>query len=248
MGSLFNTALWGGSVPTGLVTVSGRGLIYGALRLLGVLRPGSVENVDSDTDGLTWLNELIDSWATERLMVKVIARNTVTMNGSTSYTALPHRIEAAGYVASGGTSEQWVEVYRLDRWTGLAPHITAGTPAGVYPEYGTPEATLYPYPQPADGELILYQWQPLEAFEDLDTVYGLPAGYALALRFCLADQLAPAFAIITKISNPHLASIAIKAAEYKGKVKSLNVPVSQLVIDNPFAQGGGYDILSGGMF
>ena len=245
MGSQFNTALWGGGIPAGLVTVSGRTLVYGALRLLGVLRPGQTPNPDSCNDGLMWLNELLDSWATERLMVKVIGRTSILMSGATSYAALPHRIEAAGYTFSGGVTEQRVEVYGLDKWTAISQKVQSGSPVGLYPEYTVADATVYPWPQAADGELVIYQWQPLEAFGDLDTAYVLPAGYALALRFCLAAQIAPAFLIIAKIPQPLINSIEAKAVEYKGKVKSLNSVVPAMVFDNPFSTGGYFDIWTG---
>lgn len=248
MGSQFNTALWGGGSPAGTVAVTGTSLIYGALRLLGVLRPGQTPNTDSFSDGLAWLNELLDSWATERLMVKVVARIGITMTGATSYATLPHRIEAAGYVAAGATTEEPVEVYQPDRWRAISQRVQSGTPAGIYPEYTVAEATVSPYPQPASGELAIYQWQPLEAFADLETSYTLPAGYALALRYSLAEQIAPAFAIIQKIEVPQstLDRIERKAREYKAAVKRLNIQPSLMECDSGVGAGrGSYDIRSG---
>ena len=245
MGSQFNTALWGGGVPAGTVTVTGRKLAYDALRLLGVLRPGQIPNSDSVTDCQAWLNEMLDSWATERLMVKVIGRIPIVMNGSTSYTALPHRIEAAGYTYSGGTSEYPIEVYHPVTWQGVCQKVQVGAPIGIYPDYTVPEATIYPCPQPADGEIAIYQWTPLEPFGDLDTAFVVPAGYALAMRYCLAAQIAPAFLIITKIPQALLGSIEAKAAEFKGRIKSLNSVAPPMVFDNPFVGTGYMDIWTG---
>jgi len=245
MGSMFNTALWGGGVPAGTVTVSGRSLGTDALRLLGVLRPGSFPAPDSLNDCLRWSNELIDSWATERLMVKVIARSLIAMDGSISYNALPHRIEGAGYTSSGGATEYPLRVYTQEEWRAAAQKILVGEPSGVYPDYIVPELALYPWPQPATGDLAIYQWSPLEALGDLDAVYVLPAGYALALRFCLAVQIAPAFRIIMKIAGVDLDDIKTQAREYKGRIKSLNSTPPPMVFDNPFTGSGRYDILSG---
>lgn len=245
----FGTALWGGGAgpAAGVVSVTGNSVVYGALRLLGVLRPGSSANTDSYADGLAWLNELLDSWAIERLMVKAVGREAIAMDGSAIYyAALPHRIEDAGYIASGGVTEWPVRVYTPEEWRLVGQKTLAGEPAGVYPEYGATETTLRPWPQPAAGDLYIYQWQPLTAFADLATEYTLPPGYALALRYCLAAQIAPAFAIITKIPQPHLGSIEAKAVEYKGRIKSLNSAAPPMVLDNPFSGGGRMDILSGG--
>jgi hypothetical protein len=242
----FGTGLWGGGGVAGVVSVTGTSLIYDALRLLGVLRPGQSPNADSLSDCLTWLNQLIDSWATERLMVKVVGRALIPMDGSAVYyAAFQHRIEAAGYVSSGGVTERPIDVYTPEEWRTVAQKVLAGEPSGVYPEYAVPEAILYPWPQPAAGDLYIYQWNPLEAFADMVTAYTLPAGYSLALRYNLAAQIAPAFDIIKKISRPHLDSIDAKAREYKGRIKSLNSVPPPMVYDNPLSGGGLYDILSG---
>lgn len=242
----FGMGLWGGGGVAGVVSVTGNSLIYGALRLLGVLRPGQSANTDSYSDALLWLNELLDSWATERLMVKVVGRASIPMDGSVSYSAvLPHRIEGAGYISAGGVTEYPLRVYTFEEWRDTAQKTLVGDPSGIYPEYTVTTATVYPWPQPATGDLYVYQWQPIEAFADLATVYTLPPGYALALRFCLAAQIAPAFAIITKISQPQLASIERKAAEYKGRIKSLNSIPGPMVFDNPFSNAGHMDIMTG---
>jgi hypothetical protein len=244
----FGTGLWGGGGLTGAIPVTGNSLVYGALRLLGVLRPGSSAATASNDDGLAWLNELLDSWATERLMVQAIGRGAaIATNGSAVYyAASPHRIEGAGYVALGGTAERPLRVYGPEEWRGVGRKILAGEPAALYPEYGASEATLYPWPQPASGDLYVYQWQPLTVFADLATEYVLPPGYALALRYCLAAQIAPAFAIITKIPQPHLGSIEAKAHEYKGRIKSRNCAAQLMVCDAPGASGGRrMDIFSG---
>jgi hypothetical protein len=245
VGSAFNTALWGGGVPAGTVVTSGRALVYGALRLLGVLRPGQTASDASHDDGLAWLNELVDSWATERLTVKVVARSLIAMTGAASYAAGPHRIEHAGYVDTAGT-ERPLGILTLEQWGRIGLKSQSGTPASIYPEATFPEATIYPWPVPADGSLAIYQWQPLEALADLDTEYAFPPGYALALRFCLAAQIAPAFIVICKIPQPLLDSIEAKAADYKGKIKSLNVPILDLRCDDALIdRGSRFDIVSG---
>lgn len=247
MGSQFNTIPWGGGAPIGTVPVTATSLGYGALRLLGVLRPGAAGNADSYDDILRWLNELLDSWAIESLMVKVIARASIAMDGSASYLSdFPHRIEGATYAPGDGAIESPLRIYVPGEWPGIGTKGSVGTPAGIYPEYTPSRVTLYPWPQPASGVLYTYQWQPIEAFADLATPYTMPAGYALALRYCLAAQIAPAFLIITKIPQALLGSIEEKAREYKGRIKSLNCAPRLMVSDVPRSSGGRYDIRSGG--
>ena len=242
MGSPFNTSLWGGGVPATTVTVTGRYLIIDALRMLGVLRPGQLPSTDALSDGLRWLNEMVDSWATERLTVKSLARLQQIMTGATTYSVPSHRIEAAGFISSAGTTETPVEVMNIYRWREVAQKIQTGDPSAVYVDYLMPSAIVYPWPQPAAGDLYLYQWVTVEAFADLDTQYGFPPGYALALRFNLADQIAAAFLIVQKIPQPLLDDIRAKAVKYKAAIMKLNCQVLRMKTDDPTIGGLRWDI------
>jgi hypothetical protein len=182
-------------------------------------------------------------------MVKVIGRAPIAMDGSALYYAsLPHRIEGAGYVAPDGTTERPLRIYGPEEWRSVAQKTQAGEPAALYSEYAGAETTVYPWPQPAAGDLYVYQWQPLAAFADLATEYVLPPGYALALRYSLADDLAESMEIIAKlpISQSKLIRIAGKAREYRARLKSLACIAQLMVCDAPRASGGGrMDILTG---
>jgi hypothetical protein len=246
MSSQFNAALWGGGTPVpGTVTVTANNLIYGALRLLGVLRPGQTASSDSMSDGLTALNEMLDSWNTERLTVRAIVRDTYDLNaGQATQTVGPDRIEAVGILLSG--QERPLELYTLGRWAAIADKSAQGTPCGIWVENTVPEATVHLNPVPEQAySLALYRWQTLDMFADLTTVYGFPPGYALALRYNLAAVLAPAFVVLMKIAQPLLASIETKAVEYKGKIKSFNTPVEVLRSDDALLSGGGWDWRTG---
>jgi hypothetical protein len=197
-------------------------------------------------DCRTALNELIDGWNIERLAVHTIARRVYDLAaGQTVYVLgdlegnRPARIEAAGYIRSG-VPEQPVELLTRERW--------ASGKHGVYHDNDFPVASLHVQPAPAAGDqLVLYPWQALQAFENLETSYAFPQGYALALRFNLAAQLGPSFAYGAKISQVHIGSIEAKAAEYKGRIKSINTPVHDLSVDSALLYGGrgGFDILTG---
>jgi hypothetical protein len=237
--------LWGGGGGAGTLTTSARGLIYGALRLLGVLRPGQTANTDSLSDGLAALNELIDGWNTERLTVRVVQRDVYPLDGRESYGIAPQRVEHAGYVDSSGSETPLNVIRDQTRWAAIANKPQTGTPSDVWIEYADPEALAYVHPVPAGGFLALYQWRVLELFAGLESEIALPKGYAIALRYNLALDLAPAFVMMAKIPQPLIADIAAKAAEYKGRIKSLNVPVLELECDEALLERSSFDVLAG---
>lgn len=243
--SQFNTQLWsGGTPPAGTLAVSGRNLIYQALRSLGVLRPGQTANPESYEDGFTALNQMVDSWATERLLVRVVGRELVTMTGVATYTAAPHRIERAGYVNTAG-HESEIEILTLGKWARIHDKAQTGEPYSLYVEATFPDATLYPHPIPASGSLAIYQWRVLDQFADIETQYAFPAGYALALRWNLAWAIAPEFVVLMKTSGISPEHVERKAVEYKAAIKRLNAPLEEMSCDSAVLGGGTFDILTG---
>jgi hypothetical protein len=216
--------MWGGgSAATEGATVTASQLIYRAMRDLGVLRAGQGGSPDAIADGLATLNDLLDSWNTERLVVHHIARDVydLTAGESTYYLGdgggalRPVRIEHAGYTLAGSTVETPIDVLTVQQW--------AEGRAGVYNDAAAPVATLYVRPTPTGADqLALYTWSALAAF-DLDTPVSLAPGYSIALRFALAATLAPSFAISAKIPYPLIESIEQKARTFKAAIKSANI-------------------------
>ena len=230
--SAFNTQLWGGGTVAGTLPVSARALIYRALRDLGVLRPGQQASEDSMADGLASLNEMLDSWNTERLTVRSIARDVYeTAAGTVSVAAGVSRIEQAGWIS--GSRESELDLPTHHEWAAVSDKSATGEPGSAYIDYTYPEANVYLHPVPSSaGQLALYRWSTLELFADLDAEYALPPGYALALRACLAEQLAPSFTVLMKIPNTLLAHIAEQARKSKARIKRLNLPRLELKCDD----------------
>ena len=232
--STFDSELWNSALPGGPGSVAGTGavsaanIIYGALRLLTVLRPGMKASPEAMEDGLVALNQLLEMWSLQRLTIHAFPRSLYTLTaGKTSYSIgeddppadydelRPIRIERAGYITALATDETPIDVLSLEDWT-------AGRD-GVYFDAAVPTATLQIRPAPKDGDqLALYTWKRLESFSALDDTHLLPPGYALALRYNLADEMAPDFIFGAKIPNVLLDKIERKAVQYKAHIKSFN--------------------------
>jgi hypothetical protein len=224
-----------------------RTLIYDAYRQLGVLRPGQSVSEDSVDDALRSLNDLIDGWAIERLMIYGLtgtpyalpsAGSAFTMGpgGTLSQTA-PVRVESASWIQTG-LPEQPVKVLTLDEYR-------RGN-YGLYFDGQYPLVTMRVNPPAKGGEqLMLYSWAPLTSFTSADLAYQFAPGYAQALRWNLACQLIPSAVIQAKIPQVLHSYIEQKAAESKGMIKSFHSslpPVMDATDGGALGCGGGYDV------
>lgn len=224
--------VWGGiggaSVDS---SVAARTLIYQAYRALGVLlRPGHTASDEAIADGLTDLNQMVDSWNAERLNIFALQRDVYDLTGDRQTYVIgddgerPLKIEAAALLCSGGTAEQPIPVYNTGEYHG-EPSLTVD---GQFP---VSNVRVSPMPSTGD-QLVIYSWQKLQSFADLDTAYRFPAGYVLALRLNLALLMAPAAETIQKIAPSRLALVQQQAQEAKARIQRLNVPVTSMRVDD----------------
>lgn len=242
----FNTTQWGGTPIAGAVCFTPRQMIYRAFRDLKVSRSGQGPNTEMLQDGLDAMQELIDSWNIERLMVRAVTRELVDVDGNPYLVVQPQKLEALGYVDVNG-SESQVELIGWKQWAEIAGKDTEpDTPSVAYLDNAWPEQQMHPNPVPEEGEWALYMWQVIELISDLDTVYCFPSGYAAAIRWNLADYLAPSFAgLYYKGGDILHEQIAQKARYFKGKVKSYNAKPPLMSCDPALLGSVGRSLVSG---
>lgn len=237
--------LWGGigpASPAGVLSVSARKLTYQALRDLGVLRAGNATSPELYDDGLTLLNELLDSWSTERLTVFSSARSvfdlaadqgtyTLGPGGDWDIATRPVRIERAGLVHDA--SECPLEILTDAKWAAVTvKNLTGTVPAAIWSDGAFPLANVSVWPVPTQAnQVALYAWQTHTLFSDLDTEYSLPPGYALALRQNLAVQLVPSAVIAMKTAGVLMDDIRQNARMSKAAIKRANMPRLEMQCD-----------------
>jgi len=68
--------------------MTGLDLVSRSLSLIGVLASGETPSGAESSDGLSFLNDLLDSWNAERLMVFTITREAFDSNGNPFYLTL----------------------------------------------------------------------------------------------------------------------------------------------------------------
>lgn len=182
--------------------------IYGALRLLGVLAEGEVPSAATADDALVALNQMIDSWNTEHLMIYNTQDQVFTWPASVSKRTLgpsgdfvgnrPVRVDDSTYFRDGSTNVSYgIKIINQQQYDGIAVKTVTST----YPqvmwinmEYPNIEMTVYPVP------LRELEWHIISVDElvkpaTLSTTLAFPPGYLRAFRYNLACELAPEFGV-----------------------------------------------------
>jgi hypothetical protein len=228
-----------------MANVTPRTLITDAYRALGVLRPGQATSDDAVDDGFRALQDLVDAWQIEHLMIYAVARTAYPLTagqsnytlgtGGTLGTIRPIKVESAGLIGISGQESQ-AHILTLDEWRAQK--------TGVFIDTSFPAANVGIYPAPAGGDqLVLYTWAPLTRFALLDTGYSFPEGYARALRWNLALELAPYASIQKKIPDILYAHVERNAIDSKAAIKSFHSSLPP-EMESGLGHGCGYDFCS----
>ncbi len=230
-------------------------LISSALRLIGVLASGETPSAAEASDGLTILNQMLDSWNAERLAIFSVQRQVVVPAvlkqaytvgpGGDFNIARPPRIERVGVISLTNAVQPLelpVEMLTDVGWESIpVKNIFSSLPLKVWNDLGFPFMTLSFWPIPnVQVNFALYIWAALAQFPDLVTDETFPPGYLKALRYNLAVDLAPEF------GRELPAVVAAQAVDSKSKIKALNIVPIDLKCDDALVnQGGGlYNWLS----
>jgi hypothetical protein len=239
-----------------MASVTAASLIRQALLKLGVLAGNEEPDASQGQDGLIALNNLVDGWAGERLMIPVTAPVTLswtanqisrTIGPSGNFAqAKPIEVEGASYVIPGSSPAQEVSlaVLNVDQYF-LQPvkTLTSTLPTELYYDrdsINSENGTLFLWPVPTQTlSIVILIPSSLTAFADLDTTYQMPTTYPRALVYNLATEIAPDYGV-----SP-LPAVERTAMGSKRLVKSLNTLPAVLSVDEALApRGGSYDVYS----
>lgn len=217
-----------------------RDLINSSLRLLGVLASGEAAGAAEATDGLASLNDLIDSWSTESLLIPnkvrevfplISGQQTYTMGtGGNFDTSRPMKIENALVQIPGGSpvTEIPVKILTKDEYVRIVQKTaTSSFPQYLYPDNANPLTSLSFWLVPNQSlNVVLYSWKPLAQLANLSTALSLPPGYSRALRYNLAVELAPEY------GRTVAQEVAAIASESKAAIKRMNHVPQYLQVDD----------------
>jgi hypothetical protein len=211
-----------------------------ALRLLGVLAEGETPSAATSQDALMSMNQMIDSWNTERLSVFSTQDQvftwpageiTRTLGPSGNFVGQrPILIDDATYYRDPGTNVSFgIKFINQQQYDGIAVKtVTSTYPQVIFVNMTYPDVTMTIYPKPTrDLEWHIISVDPLNEPANLSTVLAFPPGYLRAFTYNLAMELAPEFGIEP---SPQVQRIAMTS---KRNLKRINNPDD--VMSMPYA-------------
>ena len=214
-----------------MATATAGDQINGALRLLGVLAEGETPSAATSQDALSALNQMIDSWNTERLSVfctqdqvftwpaNEIAR---TLGPTGNFIGIrPVLIDDATYYRDPQTNVSYgLKMINQQQYDGIAVKtVTSTYPQVMFVNMGHPDITMTIYPKPArELEWHIVSAQPLSESANLSTPLSFPPGYLRAFKYNLAMEIAPEFGVEP---SPQVHRIAMTS---KRNLKRINNP------------------------
>jgi hypothetical protein len=203
-----------------------------------VLAAGERPEAQEADDALQTLNQLLDSWSNDRLLIYVIERLDVPLvAGQALYTwglpggqiAAPRPLQVEGVILRVVSQDlEWPldAMAQADYEAIGLKALSSLYPQGWYYQPTFPLGTLTVWPVPEETNALgVLPWVPLTRCASLDTVLQFPQGYERLLRAGLAVDLSPEY------SREVSPTIAAMLAEAKSGVKRTNTVVPRLGMD-----------------
>ena len=202
-----------------------------ALRLLGVLAEGETPSAAMSQDALVALNQMLDSWSTEKLMIY----NTIdqvftwptgqikrTLGPSGDFVGIrPILLDDSTYYRDPGTNVSFgIKMINQQQYNGIAVKtVTSTYPQVMWINMEYPDISMTVYPKPTrDLEWHFVSVQELSQPVVLATTLSFPPGYLRAFTYNLAMEMAPEFGIEP---SPQVQRIAMTS---KRNLKRINNP------------------------
>jgi len=201
-----------------------------ALRLLGVLAEGETPSAATSQDALLAMNQMIDSWNTERLSVYATQdqvfswpageiRRTLGPSGDFVGNRPVLLDDATYYRAPSGVS-YGIKFINQDQYNGIAVKTATSTfPQVIFVNETFPNVEMFIYPKPTQTlEWHFISVEELSQPATLATELHFPPGYMRAFTYNLAMEIAPEFGVEP---SPQVQRIAMTS---KRNLKRINNP------------------------
>lgn len=214
--------------------------INGALRLIGMLAEGETPSAETSADALFALNQMIDSWSAERLMIYATQDQTFSWpQGTISRTIgptgdfvgnRPVQLDDSTYFRDASTGVSFgIKIINQQQYDGIAVKtVTSTYPQVIWLNMDMPNMSMYIYPVPTRAiEFHFISVEELSQPATLATNLVFPPGYLRAFRFNLACEIATEFGVEPPRNVSRIAMTS------KRTVKRINDPLDIMSI--PYA-------------
>jgi hypothetical protein len=215
-------------------------LIKGSLRLIGMLAEGEEPSADTMQDSIMAMNQMIQSWNTERLSVygtmdQVYTWPAYEMTRTIGPTGdfvgeRPIEIDDATYFKDPSSGLSFgVKLINQQQYDGIAfKTVTSTYPQVLWVNNSFPNMTMTIYPVPIKTlEWHIISVETLHEVSSVATDVYFPPGYLRAFRYNLAMELAPEFGVEP---SPQVQRIAMTS---KRDLKRINFPGDLMAIPYP---------------
>jgi hypothetical protein len=213
------------------MTTSAGDQINGAMRLIGMLAEGETPSAAASQDALSAMNQMIDSWNTERLSVFSTQDQIFTWPASTLSRTLgptgnfvgnrPVLLDDATYFRDAATNVSYgIKIINQQQYNGIAVKtVTSTYPQVMWVNMTYPDIEMYVYPVPLRPlEWHFVSIQELTQPAVLATTLSFPPGYLRAFKYNLACEIAAEFGVEP---SPQVQRIAMTS---KRNLKRINNP------------------------
>ena len=182
--------------------------ISGALKLLGVLAENETPSAATSQDGLTSLNQMIDSWNTERLSVYSTQDQVFSWSPNFATRTLgptgnfvgnrPILVDDSTYFLDPSSGISFgIKLINQQQYDGIAVKtVTSTYPQVMFVNMTYPDITMTVYPVPT--KVLEWHFVSVEELTQaalLSTTLAFPPGYMRAFKYNLACEIAPEFGI-----------------------------------------------------
>jgi len=201
-----------------------------ALRLLGILAEGETASAATSQDALVAMNQMIDSWNTERLSVFCTQDQIFSWPAGEIKRTLgptgdfvgnrPIQLDDGTYYKAPSGVSYGIKIINQDQYNGIAVKTSTSTfPQVIFVNNTFPDVEMYVYPRPTQ----ILEWhfvsvQELTQPATLATQLHFPPGYMRAFAYNLAMEIAPEFGVEP---SPQVQRIAMTS---KRNLKRINNP------------------------
>ena len=205
--------------------------INGALRLIGMLAEGETPSAATAQDSLSALNQMIDSWNTERLSVFSTQDQVFTWTPNQIHRTLgptgdfvgnrPILLDDSTYFKDPTNGISFgIKIINQQQYDGIAVKtVTSTYPQVMWINMDYPNIDMYVCPVPTKAlEWHFISVTELDQPASLSTTLAFPPGYLRAFKYNLACEIANEFGVEPP---PNVARIAMTS---KRNLKRINNP------------------------
>jgi hypothetical protein len=214
-----------------MATYTANDQINGALRLIGMLAEGEAPSAATSQDALLALNQMIDSWSTERLSVFSTQDQVFSWPPGAIHRTLgpsgdfvgnrPILLDDSTYFKDPSNGISFgIKIINQQQYDGIAVKtVTSTYPQVMWINMDYPNIDMYVYPVPTK----VLEWHFISVTEldqpaTLATPITFPPGYLRAFRYNLACEIAAEFGVEP---SPQVLRIAMAS---KRTLKRINNP------------------------